>query len=322
MRPRLIAIAGFAALLVVQPAVAVDGTIEINHARALAGGITPGDTAGYPVTISQPGSYRLTSNLTVPGGVSGVEVTASDVSLDLNGFAILGPRTCTGTPVTSCAGGTSGSGVSAAAAYRNIRIANGTIAGMHMGVLISSSGRIERVATHDNYGGIALGTGEIVHSSVDQNEATGIGGDQIQVSSSRVSGNGSYGIWVEHSARLFDNVVISNGSDGISTYGSWDSGRAVISRNVVAGSGMRGIWSAVAEISDNTVTENGSDGIYVSAAGVVRDNVVRGNTGYGVRVPVTGARVSGNYLSVNTAGSITGAAHPTGANTCGSSACP
>ena len=37
-------------------AYAVDGVIEINQARALAGGVTPGDTAGFPVTISVSGS--------------------------------------------------------------------------------------------------------------------------------------------------------------------------------------------------------------------------------------------------------------------------
>jgi len=45
---------------------AVDGVIPINQVRALAGNTTPGDAPGFPVTISQPGSYRLTGNLTVP----------------------------------------------------------------------------------------------------------------------------------------------------------------------------------------------------------------------------------------------------------------
>src|SRR5438046_162421 len=39
---------------------ASDGVVEINQARALAGGVTRGDAPGFPVTISQPGSYRLT----------------------------------------------------------------------------------------------------------------------------------------------------------------------------------------------------------------------------------------------------------------------
>jgi len=46
-----------------RPLAAVDGVIEINQARALAGG--PGDEPGFPVTIYASGSYRLTSNLSV-----------------------------------------------------------------------------------------------------------------------------------------------------------------------------------------------------------------------------------------------------------------
>ena len=42
------------------PLYAVEGVIDINQARALAGGVTPGDTPGFPVTVSQSGSYRLT----------------------------------------------------------------------------------------------------------------------------------------------------------------------------------------------------------------------------------------------------------------------
>ena len=50
---------------------AVDGVIEINQHRALAGGVTAGDTAGFPVTLSQRGSYRLT-------GISPAEIEAQD----------------------------------------------------------------------------------------------------------------------------------------------------------------------------------------------------------------------------------------------------
>ncbi len=40
-------------------AFAVDGQIAITQARAMAGGVTPGDAPGFPVTITQPGSYVL-----------------------------------------------------------------------------------------------------------------------------------------------------------------------------------------------------------------------------------------------------------------------
>lgn len=45
------------------PAQGSDGVILINQSRALAGGVTSGDTPGFPVTISQAGSYPLTGNL-------------------------------------------------------------------------------------------------------------------------------------------------------------------------------------------------------------------------------------------------------------------
>jgi hypothetical protein len=42
---------------------ASDGQLEINQACAVNTGCFPGDDPGFPVTITQPGSYRLTGNL-------------------------------------------------------------------------------------------------------------------------------------------------------------------------------------------------------------------------------------------------------------------
>src|SRR5262249_14150677 len=94
------------------PAYAVDGVIEINHARALAGGVTPGDGAGYPVTLSQPGSYRLTGSLSAPAGTDAISITAARVSLDLNGFRI---------------GSTSGAGGSDAAGQDDTNVRQGAV---------------------------------------------------------------------------------------------------------------------------------------------------------------------------------------------------
>ncbi len=80
-----ISIVGLAA-----PVYAVDGVIEINQAKALVGGVTAGDGPGYPVGISEPGSYRLTSDLVVTAGIDGVVIGADNVTLDLNGFTIFG----------------------------------------------------------------------------------------------------------------------------------------------------------------------------------------------------------------------------------------
>src|SRR5882672_11227351 len=90
---------------------AVDGVVLIDQNRALAGNITPGDAPGFPVTISQSGSYRLSGNLTVSDvNTSAIQITGENVSLDLNGFAILGPVVCTAPVDTTVCNG-SGTGI-------------------------------------------------------------------------------------------------------------------------------------------------------------------------------------------------------------------
>ncbi len=81
------------ALLVAAPAHAVtnqDGQVLITQAAVNAGNITPGDTPGFPVTISVGGSYRLGSNLTVTSAANGIEVKANDVTIDMGGFKLSG----------------------------------------------------------------------------------------------------------------------------------------------------------------------------------------------------------------------------------------
>ncbi|HTA42217.1 MAG TPA: hypothetical protein VK789_07210 [Bryobacteraceae bacterium] len=65
---------------------AQNGVVQINQATVAAGGNRA--TNGFPYIINQPGSYQLTGNLTVPAGVNGIGIAASNVTLDLNGFTI------------------------------------------------------------------------------------------------------------------------------------------------------------------------------------------------------------------------------------------
>ncbi len=75
-----------------------DGVRIITQKRAGQGNVTTGDTPGFPVTISESGSYRLGSNLIVPDAdTTAIDITAGNVVVDLNGFSILGPGT-PGTP--------------------------------------------------------------------------------------------------------------------------------------------------------------------------------------------------------------------------------
>ena len=97
VRSKVLAFAAVGALaLVLRPpmALAVDGAREI-HQACVATGCFPGDTAGWPVLITEPGSYVLTSGLTVPdANTTAISIDAPHVSLDLHGFSITGPNTC------------------------------------------------------------------------------------------------------------------------------------------------------------------------------------------------------------------------------------
>src|SRR5262245_47532562 len=79
----------FAACAFLAPGLAAaDGERVINQGKALAGNVTPGDAAGFPVVVSRSGYYKLTSDLAPPDGVDAIAIAASFVTLDLNKFTI------------------------------------------------------------------------------------------------------------------------------------------------------------------------------------------------------------------------------------------
>lgn len=77
------------------------GRVEINQASVVEAG-------GFPHVISTPGNFVLTSDLVVGSDVDALHFNVGPVSLDLNGFEIVGTASC---DASSCATG-SASGVS------------------------------------------------------------------------------------------------------------------------------------------------------------------------------------------------------------------
>lgn len=187
-----------------------DAQKTLNQAKALAGGITPGDTAGFPVTISTPGSYKLIGNLTVTNAdtISAIHITANHVTLDLNGFRIAGP-------------GTPGEGYGVVSdTQSNIAVINGSVFGFaQTGVLLSgNSHRVEKVFTQGNRSsGIAVGYNSIVSGCV----ATFNGGTGIYMSSGTAIGNvarsnGYYGLFMEFDSGYAHNVLAANAGGQVS----------------------------------------------------------------------------------------------------------
>jgi len=197
------------------PALAVDGVVLIDQSKALAGNVTPGDTAGFPIVVSQPGSYRLTSNLAVPNAdTTAIEISSDRVTIDLNGFSIIGPVTC----VTGfqCSGG-EGDGVHVALGktFRNITVQNGTISGMGCdGIRLFGTGNVVDRMRLDNNGldGLDVVGGEVTNSHASQNGRGGFIVSSGIVTHNTAEANSGNGFTTVHSALVTYNLAKGNGT--------------------------------------------------------------------------------------------------------------
>ncbi len=204
---------------------AVDGVILIDHNKALAGNVTPGDAPGYPVSISRSGSYRLSGNLTVADAdTGGILITAPNVTLDLNGFSVLGPVHCiyNGAEV-ACDDTGNGVGIQSSVPglneYEGNAISNGVVRGFgHHGVSVGYGTLIDRLRVIGNGGDGIRGYGAvaITRSLAVYNRLHGISGNNLNVQSSHAVTNGQHGINANANTG-YGNNVFSGNLDGDTT---------------------------------------------------------------------------------------------------------
>ena len=203
---RILLVAG-AALVCVAPIHAVDGVIEISQACAENTGCFSGDSAGFPVVITNAGSYRLTTNLDVPGDRNGIQINADDVTLDLNGFNLVS------------AGGVGSEDGIRWFTQENIEIRNGTVRGfpehgITSGNSTSLSARVIGVRAIGNGArGLDLqGVGHLADGCTALNNGTGIftSGGGALVINSVASGNTNFGLHADVFTGYRSNVLTDN----------------------------------------------------------------------------------------------------------------
>jgi hypothetical protein len=215
--------------------------INIDQAKALAGGVTPGDAPGFPVTISQPGSYKLTGKLTVADpNLNAIHVTADNVTLDLNGFTIQGPVTCNGSlPSTLvCTAGT-GTGVYADAP-RAVSLRDGYVRGFKFGVYLSGPGRVENVHVADvGDRGISAFSEDshVIGSSVRRSGGWGIWARGL-VRDSSVSWAKGAGVYLSEGALATGNRISLVAGPGI----SGSNGAYHAAFNAISNAGAGSLW--------------------------------------------------------------------------------
>ncbi len=272
---------------------------EIEPRTAINAANTPGDATAVFV-ISQPGSYYLTANLTVPAGKAGIRVAASDVRVDLNGFVLSG----------NAAAGTSGitdSGV----ALTDISVHDGVIRAMSgIGVNLGATRRslIDELRVHDNAGtGVLTGhAARITGVRADVNAATqGAGaagirsGDASQILRCTAKGNTGVGIVVGTDALVESCIASQNTGNGIEgfSYGK-------VLRCIAYDNGGHGIVSASVVGSCNS-SDNTLRGIYVSSASV-EGCAARSNGAHGISAGASTVTECTSALSISAGNSAHG----------------
>jgi hypothetical protein len=238
---------------------AVDGQIKIAQ--------TPSTT--FPIVIDQPGSYVLTGNITVSTpGVHGIEITADNVTLDLNGHALVGPGKLTG-------------GVEGGIYIwhmKNIAVKNGTVSNFG-GYGIFLSGQNHQVKDIRAYGngqhGIFAEYCIITNCTADSNGNAGISANYSTITNCSANNNGDYnGNGITGSLSIIINCT--------ATYNN-----------------LSGIAGSSSIIKNCTSSNNGMHGIVCGYKSRAEGNSIRDNGGYGLNL---GDSFSGyNYAIKNVA---------------------
>ncbi len=236
-----------------------------------------------PFTITAEGSYYLTASLTTLASSDGLTVSASNVTIDLNGFSIIG-------------NGGAKVGILIVTGTANITIRNGTIrnwGGYGINGVGNVDVRVEKVIARNNTGlsgAIVLDQkAAVVDCLVEGNTGVGIKvrGDSTVKDCQVIGTNGSPGDGIFVSDPIADAIISGCTSTGNSGYGI-NSGNGVnggaygnvisctTNSNTLGGMNLGSGWS----ISHCSANGNGATGIRALAS-VVSDCVSSGNTGGG-----------------------------------------
>ena len=154
---------------------------------------TPGDLANQFI-ISQPGSYFLTGNITGVSGKSAISVTASNVTIDLNGFSL---------------NGVAGSlyGIRVPAPVNKLTVRNGVVSNWGsegLSAYFANASRFKEVTAYGNsIWGLVIGVGSAI--------------DSCQVLSNGPGSSGGGGMYARFSSTITNCVAESNTTHGIYT---------------------------------------------------------------------------------------------------------
>ena len=231
---------------------------------------TPGDALSV-FKITNSGSYYLTGNLTGVSGKHGILIAAPNVTLDLNGFSLIG-----------VAGSFDGINASNTAALtpglvvRNGIIANWGVNGVNAQYGAPGATFSKLMLLTNGWSGLKA-TGAVISDCVSEGNTA-------------IGGSSSYGI-VATGSRILNCVVKAN-NNGIQGYNG-----STIDGCVATDNGF-GLLGGDSTIQNCTLFNNTAGGMYLFSHNRVIGNLVDGN-GHGSGITLAGSSVN-NLLDGNT----------------------
>ena len=237
------------------------GNTKLDGLDARAEKRTPIST--LPYTISASGSYYLTGSLTAPAGQSGITIAASDVSLDLNGFAL------NGTGAAAAA-----SGIVINASTKDVHLQHGGVVGwpgkgiasdptslqivcedlrvrdcLGGGIALGNSSAVRRCHVNNctNGPGVSVGFTALVEQTLCDHDLKGIVGSQsVTVRNCTVTFCNANAIETGPRATVSDCLGTGNGTNGILTGGDSRISRCTIDQ----------FGGAAINAGDNTIVQD------------------------------------------------------------------
>lgn len=235
-----------------------------------------------PYTISSPGFYYITKDLTCAYGNHGISVESDNVTIDLMGFSIIGSP-----------------GV--AAVYdgiymntrENVEIRNGTVRNFSRNGInepVAGKGhRIINIRVKDNSGGgiVLKSEGNIVERcTAEGNINTGIYvWWRSTVTGNVCTNNGNHGIFTSSYSTVSGNTCINNGLTQAIGHGIAAGTCATVTGNNCSYNHDDGInTSTGSTVTGNTCDDNTDDGIEAGLGSTVVGNTCRNNNDYGIKL--------------------------------------
>ena len=242
-----------------------------------------------PITIDEPGSYYLAQDLgPAPADTNGITINTRPVTIELNGFSLIGAGKATGS---------SGDGISAGTHLDSLVVRNGTVRSWrNNGIGFSNTNSVvcKNLCCRDNgNNGIYVYQDSIVEKCI-------------------CIGNGLHGIEAFMACIFKDNVCKSNNSNGMNFSGSIATGNlsrynegigiscgagSFLSENQSCSNLSHGIENSYyCRIVNNLCTHNGRDegegaGIRSLGVSTIENNHVAEND-YGIKASLTDFIVS------------------------------